>query len=52
MGAIFHKKKKEKLDGIPKSIWDIEVKDIDGKLLTLKEFKKHKALLIVNVASS
>lgn len=52
MGAIFHKKKKEKLDGIPKSIWDIEVKDIDGKLLTLKEFKNHKALLIVNVASS
>lgn len=32
------------------SIWDIEVKNIDGKMTKLSEYKG-KALLVVNVAS-
>ena len=51
MGAACFKKKKEKLDGIPKMLWEIAVKDIDGNTLKLEEFKKYKALLITNVAS-
>ena len=52
MGSVFFKNKKEKLDAIPKTLWEIAVKDIDGNTLKLEEFKKYKALLITNVASS
>ena len=52
MGSIFFKSKKEKLDEIPKTLWELEVTDIDGNNMKLEEFKKYKALLITNVASS
>lgn len=51
MGALIFKKKKEKLEQIPTSLWDITVFDIDGHEMKLSEFKNHKALIIVNVAS-
>ena len=51
MGTLAFKRKKEKLNVIPNSLWDIEVVDIDGKKMKLAEFRGHKALIIVNVAS-
>jgi len=52
MGAIFHKKAKEKLPEVPKSFWEISAKDIDGNLVPMSNFKDKKAILCVNVASS
>lgn len=59
LGKMFYWKNKDKLDDIPESIWDIEVKELDLndktktrkiKMGDLKE--SHKAFLIVNISDA
>lgn len=52
MGIFFHKKGKENITNVPKSLWDLKAIDIDGKEVELKQYKGKKVLVIVNVASA
>lgn len=36
--------------GVPNSFFDFKIKDINGKVIDFSEFKKRKAILVVNVA--
>lgn len=50
--CFFHTKK-ENLDDIPNSFFDIKLKDIEGKPVDFASFKgKYKAFICVNVASA
>lgn len=52
MGNLFYRKKKETLQDIPKSFWEITAKNIDGVEVNLSDYQSKKAILVVNVASA
>lgn len=59
LGKIYYWKKKEKLEEIPKTLWDIEVEVLDlkngteNRKIKMEELKgEYKAFLIVNISDA
>lgn len=52
MGCIFFKSGRSQYNNIPKDFWGLQAKDIDGKDVTMNNFKGKKAFIVVNVASA
>ena len=52
MGIFFYRRKKERMENIPTTFWEIKAKDIDGEEVKMDRFKGKKALIVVNVASA
>jgi hypothetical protein len=50
MGALVFKSGSEKLEGVPKSFFELQAKDIRGKAIPFSEYRGRKAILVVNVA--
>jgi Glutathione peroxidase len=52
IGSLVFKTTKEQLSHIPKSFWELQAKNIDGKLVDFHQLQGKKAYIVVNVASA
>ena len=50
MGSVFFKTGKENVKASNKKFFELEAKDIDGKMFSFKNLKGKKAIIVVNVA--